>query len=402
MWFLLLLLLLFVPARGQSESPEVLRDEGRHSSGRVRLGGEDGFGVGTATSDPTALEGPSRIETVLFNSRRYTYADITVHSLNALAPGQNLLMEVQGDLGSLGADFSYSFHENLTLNLFTSSVRSPAFQQGVARVFLANGGEPYVRTLGGGLEYSGLLSDELSFAAALNYQSLNLGDDLFGPVVVPPVDQLGNRLTFSPGGRDELLTLSFVGQLNLLDRLSNPTSGTRLRFQLEQAAPVGDSQIGSTTLAANLAQLIPAPGPGQRPSYFLLNLQGGAIAGDVAPYRAFNLGGPNSVRGYQLGGLSTGSSFLQATLEYRGSLTTFEVFGHELDVKGVLFFDYASDLGTAGQVLGAPGVARQKPGQGLGYGAGLYFFSDVGLIRLESGWNEHGQNQLFITLGDRF
>ncbi len=402
MWFLVILLLLSLPARAQSDDPDIPRDETRHSSGRVRLGGEEGFGAGTATSDPTALEGPSRIETVLFNSRRYTNADITLHYLQVLAPEQSLLMEVQGDLRSLGADFSYSFNDNLTVNLFGSSARNPAFEQGLRRVYLADGEEPFVRAYGGGLEYSDQLSEEFSFAAALNYQSLTVGNSLLGPVVVPPVDQLGNRLTFSPGGRDELLTLNFVGQLNTLDRMNNATSGSRLRFQLEQAIPVGDSQIGSTTLAANFSQLIPAPGFGELPSYLLLNLQAGTIGGDVAPYRAFNLGGPNSVRGYQLGGLATASSFALATLEYRGSLTTFDLFGHELEMKGVLFFDYASDLGTADQVLGTPGLARQKPGEGIGYGAGIYFFSDVGLIRLETGWNQHGQNQLFVTLGDRF
>lgn len=53
-------------------------------------------------------------------------------------------------------------------------------------------------------------------------------------------------------------------------------------------------------------------------------------------------------------------------------------------------------------MLGQPGVARQKPGEGIGYGAGLYFFSDVGLFQTEAGWNQQGQNQLFFTLGDRF
>ncbi|GMU52180.1 MAG: hypothetical protein AMXMBFR33_13260 [Candidatus Xenobia bacterium] len=398
----LLLLLLTLPLSAQTDSPEEPRDDGRHSAGRVRLGGDEGFGAGTATSDPTALEGPSRIETVLFNSRRFNTVDLTLHYLRRLSDNQDLLLEVQGGPTSLGGDFSYSFSDHLTVNVSGSSGRNPAFEQGLTRVYLANGEEPYFRSLGGGLEYSDQPCDELGLAAALNYQAVTVGDSLLGPVVAPPVDQLGNRLTFSPGGHDELLTLNFVGQLNILDQMVNPSDGTRLRFQLEQAIPVGDSQITSTTAAANLAQLVPMPGPGEGSSYLLINLQGGAIGGDVPPYRAFNLGGSNSVRGYQLGGLSTGSSFLQATLEYRGSLTRFELLGHELELKGVLFFDYGSDLGTADRVLGQPGVARQKPGEGIGYGAGLYFFSDVGLFRLEAGWNQQGQNQLFFTLGDRF
>ncbi len=373
------------------------QDPGRHSAGRVRLGGEEGFGLGSAAPDPTALEGPTRIETVLFNSSRYTNIAISAHYLSP-----SFLLEVSGGLDSIGGDASYNFTDNVTVNVFADSSRSPAFEGGPLRVRLANGESPYVRRTGGGVEYADEFAESFPFAAAINYQNVNVGRNILGPVVQPPVDQLGNPLTFSPTGVDELLTLNFVGQYNDLDRPGNPTEGTLVRFKLEQAVPVGDSQIGSTVGAVNLAHLIPAPGPGEGASYVLLNLQGGFQTGDVAPYRAFNLGGANSNRGYQLGGLATSAAFLQGTLEYRAALTSFEIFGTELDMKGVLFADYTSGLGTASDVRGTPGLARLKPNDGLGYGAGLYFFGDVGVFRLDAGWNEHGDSQVFFTLGDRF
>lgn len=372
-------------------------DSDRYSAGRVRLGGEQGFGLGSATPDPTALEGPTRLGTVLLNSMTYSNISISAHYL-----GPSFLFEVQGGLDNLGGDASYSFNENVTVNLFGETGRIPAFEGGPFRVRLANGESPYFRRWGGGVEYADRSSEEFSYAAALNFQTYDVGRNPFGPVVQPPVDQLGNPLTFSPTGTDELLTLNFVGQYNDLDQLQNPTVGTRVRFNLGQAVPVGDSQITSTVGAVNLAHLIPAPGPGEGASYVLLNFQGGFQTGDVAPYRAFQLGGANSNRGYALGELGASASFLQGTVEYRGSLTNFEVFGTEFDMKGVLFVDYATDLGTSNDVFGTPGPVRRKDGDGLGYGAGLYFFGDVGLLRLDLGFNESGNTQFFFTLGDRF
>lgn len=45
------------------------------------------------------------------------------------------------------------------------------------------------------------------------------------------------------------------------------------------------------------------------------SLTGGSIVGDIAPYQAFAIGGPGSVRGYGEGAVGSGRSCLVANSE---------------------------------------------------------------------------------------
>lgn len=69
---------------------------------------------------------------------------------------------------------------------------------------------------------------------------------------------------------------------------------------------------------------------------------------------------------------------------------------------GVVFADFASDLGSGDTVLDNPGGVRNKPGTGFGYGAGLRFDSPLGLIRADFGLNDQGESRLHFGIGQRF
>jgi len=71
-------------------------------------------------------------------------------------------------------------------------------------------------------------------------------------------------------------------------------------------------------------------------------------------------------------------------------------------VGGVVFADFASDLGSGDTVVGEPGVIRDKPGSGFGYGLGLRVRSPLGLIRADFGLSDRGEARLEITTGQRF
>jgi outer membrane protein insertion porin family len=71
-------------------------------------------------------------------------------------------------------------------------------------------------------------------------------------------------------------------------------------------------------------------------------------------------------------------------------------------VGGVLFVDYGTDLGSADSVIGNPAGARGKPGNGVGYGAGLRIQSPLGAIRIDYGINNNGGNQFSFGLGEKF
>jgi outer membrane protein insertion porin family len=147
-----------------------------------------------------------------------------------------------------------------------------------------------------------------------------------------------------------------------------------------------------TRLRGNYSYYLPVKFTGfsKKPETLAFNIQGGTILGDLPPYEAFTLGGSNSVRGYDEGRLGTGSSYLQAAVEYR-----FPVFSV---VSGALFFDYGSDLGTstkAAQLL-------NKNGNGYSYGLGLRIQSPLGPIRIDYGITDDGDSRINFGIGERF
>lgn len=53
-------------------------------------------------------------------------------------------------------------------------------------------------------------------------------------------------------------------------------------------------------------------------------------------------------------------------------------------------------------MLGEPGVLRDKPGSGFGYGLGLRLNSPFGLIRGDLGISDQGEVRFEVTTGQRF
>lgn len=208
-------------------------------------------------------------------------------------------------------------------------------------------------------------------------------------------DPLGNPLSFSDTGIDDLVSLSLAVAKDQRDNPLNPTQGSLLSFSTEQSVPVGSGNILMNRLQANYSHYLPVSlFSGENPEVLAFNVQGGTTIGDLPPYRAYNLGGQNSVRGYSSGDVATGRSYVLASAEYRVPLFN--------PVGAVLFADFASDLGSAPSVPGEPGIVRDKPGSGFGYGAGLRVDSPIGILRADYGFNDQGNSKLQFGIGQRF
>ena len=282
-----------------------------------------------------------------------------------------------------------------------------------------------VRT-GGGISFSRPLSKNVferspwSASLGLQYQRITVQDgdgriiDPNAPQVLrnattgllTPVAASGRDLSASGTSRDDLLTLQ-LGFVN--DRRNDalrPTSGSLLRFGTEQSIPVGNGNIFFNRLRGSYSQYIPtkllklsqgcqakAKVP-DCPQAFAFNLQAGTTLGNLPPYEAFSLGGSNSIRGYEEGDVGSGSSFLQATVEYR-----FPIFSV---ISGALFADAGTDLGTGKDLKGNPAGLRGKPGNGFGYGLGLRIQSPLGPIRIDYGFGDRGQGRFHFGIGERF
>ncbi|BDI14715.1 outer membrane protein assembly factor [Nostoc cf. commune SO-36] len=275
---------------------------------------------------------------------------------------------------------------------------------------------PRILRLGGGVTFTRPLSANpykssvWTASAGIQYQRVSARDadgnlrptgGLFNDDGIP-IDENGNPtsngqpitipLTESPGGQDDLLLLQVGLQRDLRNNPLQPTSGSYLRFGVDQSVPIGLGNIFLTRLRGSYSQYLPIKliSLSKGPQTLAFNLQGGTVLGDLPPYEAFTIGGSNSVRGYEEGALASGRSYVQASVEYR-----FPVFSV---VSGALFFDLGSDLGTstrAAEVL-------NKNGSGYGYGLGVRVQSPLGPIRIDYGINDDGDSRINFGIGERF
>lgn len=214
---------------------------------------------------------------------------------------------------------------------------------------------------------------------------------------ITPTDEQGNQLSFSGTGIDDLTTVSFTATKDFRDNPFNPTQGSILKLSTEQSIPLGSGEISMNRLRASYSQFQPVKlFDSKKPQVLAVNVQAGTVLGDLPPYESFNLGGPNSVRGYDGGDVGSGRTFVLASAEYRFPIPVLDALG------GVVFADFGSDLGSGDTVLGNPAGVRDKPGTGFGYGAGLRFDSPLGLIRADFGMNDQGESRLHFGIGQRF
>ncbi|WP_242024326.1 BamA/TamA family outer membrane protein [Trichocoleus sp. FACHB-591] len=333
------------------------------------------------------------------------FGSVSYQQQNLGGNNQKFNAEVQVGQRELLFDVSFTdpwiagdpYRTSYTLNVFNRRSLSLIFDGGEPEVELPNGDRPRIDRLGGGITFTRPLSrdvfadSEWTASAGLQYQRVSVRDS---DREITPFDELGNQLSFSDDGSDNLLT----AQLGLVrDRRNNrlrPTSGSLLRFGTEQSIPIGG--IFFNRLRGSYSYYIPvdytkfAAGP----EALAFNVQAGTVIGDLPPYEAFALGGSNSVRGFDEGDVGSGRSFIQATAEYRFPL--FSILG------GALFLDYATDLGSGSSVPGDPAGVRGKPGSGLGYGVGVRIQSPLGPIRIDYGFNDDGNSRLHFGIGERF
>ena len=349
----------------------------------------------------------ARVVFQLSSSERESLVDIQAFYGHKFSENQRILLQGNFDPNFLGLDLSYSvkpqnWEGTLNFNTWVSSGSFAPFDIDYYKVKLPSGEEPMVQSLGAGVEYVQPFTEDLKVAFGVNYYQYGFSDDLFA----------GNRYNvdrnFSPvtvNGRnatERFTSLRVNGIYTTLDDPNLPTEGTKIRFGMEQAIGLGDAGTSFNRLSANIAHLFRAPGFNDGDHSLLLNLQAGTILGSPPPVRAFHLGGTYSVRGYNPGELASGRSFVQGTVEYRHFLTDFEMFDQKIATRLSLFGDYASTLGTTSQLKAYPSQVLGKPEDGYGYGAGLQFGTDFGLMKIETAWNDQGRNSFYFTVGERF
>lgn len=325
-----------------------------------------------------------------------TYSDRNFKGLGQQL-GTNLLV------GTRDAQFDVNFKNpyrdtapdrlGYAFNIFRRRTLALTFTGGDPEVDLPNNDLPRLGRFGGSLALERPLSPTWMGALGLSYVRASVRDSDGN---LSPKDELGNNLSFSGTGIDDLLTVTFEAVKDQRNHPTNPTQGSRLSLSMEQSIPVGLGNVLMNRVRADYRYYLPVDWLkfADSPEVLAFNIQGGTVMGDLPPYEAFNLGGLNSVRGYGLAEVGSGRTYVVASTEYRFPI--YKIF------SGVVFADFGSDLGSGDTVPGEPADLRGKPGTGFGMGLGVRVQSPVGLIRADYGINDAGDALLQFGLGQRF
>lgn len=392
------------PPPGVTRQPEQLEARSRFGGplqGIFYTGQDEGFGFGSILPDPTAFQGGNRADPVLQGTRFIDTATLTGHYGTRFTPDQRLMLTTSAGLDSFSVDADYSFIPEGTPGYFSAYINhtqslNSSYRYGRGVGLFGSNDEPYLYRTNAGFGYTSDPRQPLIVSSGLMYERINVHDGAFSSRVAP-FDVFGNPLTLNSGGTDQRLLLRVNGLYMDLDDIQFPTRGDKLRFFAHQTMGLGATPGGMTQLGVNYTRFQRIGDP-----TLIFNVQAGHSLGTVAPYDAFNMGGTQSVRGFQLGELGGGSSFLQSTVELRVPIGEMTIFGTEIPFRFATFVDYGTAFGTQDLVYGQPAVVRNKLDSAFGYGAGVQAVTNFGLVRVEAAFAQGGRSLITLTVGDRY
>ncbi|KAK4763780.1 hypothetical protein SAY87_013218 [Trapa incisa] len=171
--------------------------------------------------------------------------------------------------------------------------------------------------------------------------------------------------------------------------------GQRNVFQLDQGLGIGSKfpffnrhQLTCTGFF-QLKQVEEGAGKPPPPVLVLHGHYGGCV-GDLPSYDAFTIGGPYSVRGYNMGELGAARNILELAAELRIPVKNTHMY---------IFAEHGNDLGSSKLVKGNPTEVYRRLGHGSSYGFGVKF----GLVRAEYAVDHNSSTgSVFLRFGERF
>lgn len=209
---------------------------------------------------------------------------------------------------------------------------------------------------------------------------------------VRPVNDDGRSITRDLDGFPVTCSGTYQDNVVVLKQESqfakaNDHSFDRFSLQIEQGIPVL-----STWQIFNRFKFVMSKGLKLGPAFLLTSLTGGSIVGDIAPYQAFSIGGLGSVRGYGEGAVGSGRCCLVGNSELTLPLNNM--------LEGAVFLDCGTDLGSGRHVPGNPALRHGKPGNGVGFGYGFRFKSQVGQLQVDYAINAFQQRTVYFSFGN--
>ncbi|KAK4483101.1 hypothetical protein RD792_010278 [Penstemon davidsonii] len=237
----------------------------------------------------------------------------------------------------------------------------------------------------------GLVMEEITTRDESNNISAN------GQRVLPSggVSADGPPTTLSGTGVDLMAFLQANITRDNTKFLNGAIVGERNVFQLDQGLGIGSKfpffnrhQL-TVTRFLQLKQVEEGAGKAPPPVLVLHGHYGGCV-GDLPSYDAFTLGGPYSVRGYNMGELGAARNILELAAELRIPVRITHAY---------VFAEHGNDLGSSKDVKGNPTEVYRRMGQGSSYGIGM----KLGLVRAEYAVDHNtGTGAIFFRFGERF
>ncbi|MEO5367192.1 MAG: outer membrane protein assembly factor BamA [Magnetococcus sp. WYHC-3] len=377
---------------------EILLSEGdRYSAGKLReskrrLQQLEYFKEVDITTRPTQV--PDRVDLVVKVEEKPTgtftlgagYSSVdklvttaSVSQNNFLGRGQRT--DVSFTLSSLTTEFNVSFTEPYFLGR-PLSAGVDLFNRELDRESLASYKQ---RTYGGGLRLGFSVSKNLYDTLAYQYSHVEISRTDTTLVLSPVLQDQFNRSPYN------MSMLSNTLLFNTLDNRVLPTSGRVHRLGMDVAGLGGDVNFGRVYLDNSLYHAIWKSN--DVPVVMHLRARGGMMDswdGDVPLFERFNLGGPQSMRGFDSGGIgprtydSEGGDALGGV--YFGQMTTELVFPllglEEHGLRGLTFLD----LGVLGDWETLVGNIHQDNDLRMSTGVGVHWNSPFGPLRVSFGF----------------
>ncbi|GFQ04988.1 protein toc75-3 chloroplastic [Phtheirospermum japonicum] len=205
----------------------------------------------------------------------------------------------------------------------------------------------------------------------------------------------GPSATLSGTGNDRLTFLQANLTRDNTRFVNGALVGARDVFQVDQGIGIGTKFAFFNRAKVSATRFIPlrkvkeGKGNAAPPVLVLHGLYGNCV-GDLPNHEAFTIGGPHSVRGYNVGEIGASRSKLEVAAEVRIPVKNATVYG---------FAEHGNDLGSSVGLAGNPTKSYMRKGHGSSYGLGIKF----GQLRAEYAVDHNTRKgAFFFHFGDRF
>ncbi len=182
------------------------------------------------------------------------------------------------------------------------------------------------------------------------------------------------------------------------DNPTNPRHGLVARISLEEALSVsGASSYGK--LDGVIKKYIPA---GRKSSVVLTARAGGNLNGNIPEFAMYTLGGPYTIRGFNLTEVGSGDGFMMGSVEYRTPIPFIDRLTSNTFINNIRLAAFVDGGKIFNQSLSDD--LYDRPGYAITVGAGIrIFIPGLGAINLDYGFpltNTHGsRSNGFFTFG---